>query len=186
MIDTCQANTLYSRFYSPNLIASGSSEKGENSFSHQTDGDLGVAVIDRYTYYSLEVLERVQQGGNDTLMDLFSSYSKSLMGSTPGFRYDLFKRPVEEVLITDFFGAVQPVEITKKSFLLNEKFSVFKDQQQLRKKQHRQSQGVGHNNRDIPQLLTRQGDLQPMLLTSVALQLAIIAVICIVIISKNK
>lgn len=85
MIDTCQANTLYSRFYSPNLIASGSSEKGENSFSvslffwldfvkiqHQTDGDLGVAVIDRYTYYSLEVLERVQQGGNDTLMDLVS------------------------------------------------------------------------------------------------------------------
>lgn len=33
MIDTCQANTLYSKLYSPNIVATGSSGKGENSFS---------------------------------------------------------------------------------------------------------------------------------------------------------
>ena len=33
MVDTCQANTLYSRFYSPNIIATGSSSKDENSYS---------------------------------------------------------------------------------------------------------------------------------------------------------
>lgn len=33
MIDTCQANSMYSQFYSPNIIASGSSEIGENSLS---------------------------------------------------------------------------------------------------------------------------------------------------------
>lgn len=33
MIDTCQANTLYSKFYSPNILATGSSEKDENSYS---------------------------------------------------------------------------------------------------------------------------------------------------------
>ena len=33
MIDTCQANTLYSKFYSPGIIATGSSAKDENSFS---------------------------------------------------------------------------------------------------------------------------------------------------------
>lgn len=33
MIDTCQANTMYSRINSPNIIASGCSEKGENSYS---------------------------------------------------------------------------------------------------------------------------------------------------------
>lgn len=33
MIDTCQANTMYSKFYSPNILATGSSELGESSYS---------------------------------------------------------------------------------------------------------------------------------------------------------
>lgn len=33
VIDTCQANTMYSKFYSPNLISTGSSGLGESSYS---------------------------------------------------------------------------------------------------------------------------------------------------------
>lgn len=33
MIDTCQATTMYSKIYSPNVIATGSSQKDENSYS---------------------------------------------------------------------------------------------------------------------------------------------------------
>lgn len=33
MIDTCQANTMFSKFYSPNILATGSSEMSENSYS---------------------------------------------------------------------------------------------------------------------------------------------------------
>jgi GPI-anchor transamidase subunit K len=33
MIDTCQANTMYRRFYSPNILGIGSSNLGENSYS---------------------------------------------------------------------------------------------------------------------------------------------------------
>lgn len=33
MIDTCQANSMYSQFYSPNILATGSSEIEENSYS---------------------------------------------------------------------------------------------------------------------------------------------------------
>lgn len=33
MIDTCQANTMFSKFYSPNILATGSSEIHENSYS---------------------------------------------------------------------------------------------------------------------------------------------------------
>ena len=33
MIDTCQANTMYSKFYSPNILATGSSELDEKSYS---------------------------------------------------------------------------------------------------------------------------------------------------------
>lgn len=33
MIDTCQANTMYSKIMSPNILATGSSELGESSYS---------------------------------------------------------------------------------------------------------------------------------------------------------
>lgn len=33
MVDTCQANTMYTKFYSPNILATGSSELRENSYS---------------------------------------------------------------------------------------------------------------------------------------------------------
>ena len=33
MIDTCQANTMYTKFYSPNMLATGASVLGKNSYS---------------------------------------------------------------------------------------------------------------------------------------------------------
>lgn len=33
VIDTCQANSMYSKFYSQNIISTGSSMVGENSYS---------------------------------------------------------------------------------------------------------------------------------------------------------
>lgn len=38
MADTCQANTLYSKFYSPGILATASSGKGENSYSVRKTG----------------------------------------------------------------------------------------------------------------------------------------------------
>ncbi|TKA74113.1 hypothetical protein B0A55_07086 [Friedmanniomyces simplex] len=57
MIDTCQANTMYMEFYSPGIVATGSSEKDQSSYSHHADQDVGVAVIDRWTYFNLDFLE---------------------------------------------------------------------------------------------------------------------------------
>ncbi|KAI9488557.1 peptidase C13 family-domain-containing protein [Zychaea mexicana] len=70
MIDTCQANTMYSKIYSPNILATGSSRLGESSYSHHTDHDLGVAVIDGYTYYNLEFLEKIDMTSDKTLKNL--------------------------------------------------------------------------------------------------------------------
>lgn len=114
MIDTCQANTLYSKFYSPNIIATGSSEIDQSSYSHHADNDVGVAVIDRWTYYNLEFLEGVQVGGKQTLGDLFGSYDEAKIHSKPGVRWDLFPGGEErgrERLVMDFFGNVQDVEV---------------------------------------------------------------------------
>jgi len=116
MIDTCQANTMYSKFYSPNIIATGSSEIDQSSYSHHADSDVGVAVIDRYTYYNLDFLETQVREPSSKLMlgDLFDSYDEAKIHSHPGIRYDLFpggERAARERLVMDFFGNVQNVEI---------------------------------------------------------------------------
>lgn len=116
MIDTCQANTMYSKLYSPNIIATGSSELGQSSYSHHADNDVGVAVIDRYTYYNLEFLESEVKdlSSKKTIGDLFDSYSYEKIHSHAGVRYDLFRGGADVArsrLLTDFFGNVQNVEI---------------------------------------------------------------------------
>ncbi|SDA03713.1 BZ3500_MvSof-1268-A1-R1_Chr11-1g03153 [Microbotryum saponariae] len=143
MVDTCQANTLYTKFYSPNIIATGSSAKGENSYSHHADNDIGVAVTDRYTHHVLNYLEGINKTSNATLQDLVSSppppppprrhlprtaetdstpplplptkfdtFSFEKFESNAGIRTDLYPRPVDQVLLTDFFGGVAQVEIS--------------------------------------------------------------------------
>ncbi|AEO66570.1 uncharacterized protein THITE_2170323 [Thermothielavioides terrestris NRRL 8126] len=116
MIDTCQANTMYSKLYSPNIIATGSSELDQSSYSHHADNDIGVAVIDRYTYYNLEFLETEVRdtSSKKTLGDLFDSYTFEKIHSHAGVRYDLFRGGAEAArkrLVTDFFGNVQNVEV---------------------------------------------------------------------------
>lgn len=116
MIDTCQANTMYSRFYTPNIIATGSSEIDQSSYSHHADNDVGVAVIDRWTYYNLEFLETQVTSPTSklTLGNLFDSYDESKIHSKPGVRWDLFPGGAErgrERLVMDFFGNVQGVEV---------------------------------------------------------------------------
>lgn len=116
MIDTCQANTMYSKFYSPNILATGSSEIDQSSYSHHADQDVGVAVIDRYTYYNLEFLETQVRDPTSklTMGDLFDSYDEAKIHSHPGIRYDLFEggeQTARNRLVMDFFGNVQNVEV---------------------------------------------------------------------------
>ena len=116
MIDTCQANTLYKHFYSPNIIATGSSEIDQSSYSHHADNDVGVAVIDRWTYYVLDYLESQVTSPTSklTLGNLFDSYDESKIHSRPGVRWDLFpggEQIGRERLVMDFFGNVQGVEV---------------------------------------------------------------------------
>ncbi|KTW32456.1 GPI-anchor transamidase [Pneumocystis jirovecii RU7] len=114
MIDTCQANTMYSKFYSPNVLAIGSSELNESSYSHHSDHDIGVSVIDRFTYYTLDFLEKnVNITSKHTFKELFNSYDKNLIQSTPGIKTDLFRRNISDVKITDFLGNVRNTEINQ-------------------------------------------------------------------------
>lgn len=79
---------MYSKFYSPNILATGSSQLGENSYSvskhyyfvtrhsdlqhrqHENDHDIGVSVIDSYTHYVLQYLEQINKTSKATMADL--------------------------------------------------------------------------------------------------------------------
>ncbi|PHT49106.1 GPI-anchor transamidase [Capsicum baccatum] len=106
MVDTCQAATLFSQLQSPGVLAIGSSMKGENSYSHHLDADVGVSVIDRFTFYTLAFFERVNMYDNASLGSLFSSYNPNMLMSTAYYRTDLYPRRLEEVPVTNFFGSV--------------------------------------------------------------------------------
>ncbi|CAN4117602.1 unnamed protein product [Withania somnifera] len=106
MVDTCQAATLFSQLQSPGVLSIGSSMKGENSYSHHLDADVGVSVIDRFTFYTLAFFERVNMYANSSLGSLFSSYNPNTLMSTAYYRTDLYPRRLEEVPVTNFFGSV--------------------------------------------------------------------------------
>nr|XP_054769850.1 putative GPI-anchor transamidase isoform X2 [Lytechinus pictus] len=112
IVDTCQAVSLYKYFYSPNIIGIGSSQVGEDSLSHHHDSAIGVYIIDRYTYYVLEFLERMTPSSQKTLDEFFKVCPQRVCKSTPGVRADLFQRDPKKALVTDFFGSVRNVEVS--------------------------------------------------------------------------
>ncbi|KXJ19655.1 GPI-anchor transamidase [Exaiptasia diaphana] len=116
IVDSCQAYSMTLKMYSPNIVGVGSSLIGEDSLSHHDDPAIGVHVIDRYTYYLLQFLERIGPSSKSTLADLFDYTTPSLVMSTPGVRTDLFRRDMHKTLITDFFGSVHEIEISNVTF----------------------------------------------------------------------
>jgi len=118
IIDTCQAVSMYQEFYSPNILAIGSSQVGEDSLSHHVDPNIGVYIIDRFTYYALEFLERVAPNSKSTLAEFFKCCPKRLCISTVGVREDLYPKNPRKVKVTEFFGGVRNVEITRKTVKL--------------------------------------------------------------------
>ncbi|BEJ14774.1 hypothetical protein CspHIS471_0405410 [Cutaneotrichosporon sp. HIS471] len=115
MIDTCQANTMYSQFYSPNIIATGSSELGENSLSHDSDYDIGVAIIDSFTHFVLGYLEDMNKTSQLNLQQLFDAYDPAVIRSNAGVSTHLSSKSPRELLLTDFFGGVARVEVSSTS-----------------------------------------------------------------------
>jgi len=97
MIDTCQAASMYEKFYSPNILAVASSLVGEDSLSHHVDPAIGVYIIDRYTYYALEFLEKVQPNSKATMGEFLTVCPKRVCISTVGIRRDLYPKDPNSV-----------------------------------------------------------------------------------------
>ncbi|CAJ1405169.1 unnamed protein product [Effrenium voratum] len=103
--DTCQAATLQNQFYSPNILAFGSSGKKENSYSHHIDPELGVAVIDRFTFHALDKLERLLPSSPETVRSFTSWFNPVLLKAHPELRADLFQRDPAATLLTEFLAS---------------------------------------------------------------------------------
>ncbi|PNS14995.1 GPI-anchor transamidase [Sphaceloma murrayae] len=154
MIDTCQANTMYGAFYTPNIVATGSSALHQSSYSHHADQDVGVAVIDRWTYYNLEFLETLvtSTSSNVTIGELFDSYDPVKVHSDAGIRYDLFNGGEAEARkrrVVDFFGNVQGVEVDADK--PGETLADWKaDLEALKKLVERQQEALKDFQKDVP------------------------------------
>lgn len=88
-----------------------------------------MAVTDRYTHHVLTFLETITKSSKVTLQNLvraslvrmriilrqeqFDTFSFEVMHSTAGVRSDLFRRGLNETLLTDFFGGVSSVELVE-------------------------------------------------------------------------
>jgi phosphatidylinositol glycan class K len=111
IVDTCQAESLSQKLYSPNILGIGSSKVGEDSLSHHGDPTIGVYVIDRYTYYALEFLEKVEIDSDKSLGQFLGVCPKRVCISTVSVRKDLFRRDPNKVPLIDFFGNVPHVKL---------------------------------------------------------------------------
>lgn len=126
MVDTCQSQSMFQLFYSPNILAVGSSHVGEDSLSHHVDPAIGVYIIDRYTYYALEFLESVQPDSHHTMAQFLKVCPPRQCISHVAVRTDLFHRDLNKTPITDFFGSVRNVEISTETLTLGNETPVAK------------------------------------------------------------
>lgn len=116
MIDTCQAATLFDSIYSPNVISIGSSVKGESSYSHHSDPELGVSVIDRFTFHTLEFFESSDIYNRNSLLNLFRTYTpEKLLSHAQWYKHN-YKKDLSKVPVTDFFGSIKPISITENKY----------------------------------------------------------------------
>ncbi|KAL7069380.1 peptidase C13 family protein [Cryptosporidium serpentis] len=103
--DTCQAGTLHKRFYSKGVISLGCSGINENSYSHHFDRDIGVAVIDRFSYYSINLFRSI---GSKTFLSIpqFVQFlhSKELL-SQPELKYDISDLSIKDISIMEFISS---------------------------------------------------------------------------------
>ncbi len=63
---------------SPGVLSMASSIKGESSYSYLTDMDIGLSLIDRFTYASLDFFEGVDIHSNMTMDQLMRIYRQVL------------------------------------------------------------------------------------------------------------
>lgn len=108
LADTCQAFTLGNAIDTPGVYMIGSSLKGENSYAHHSDAELGLSVIERYTFQFIEFLKHMGTAEalptmslQQTMVDHFDYQQQR---AHVGAKRTKGTKPLSKVLLSDFFG----------------------------------------------------------------------------------
>jgi phosphatidylinositol glycan class K len=107
IVDTCQAGTLSNAMsieVTPNIMFIGSSLKDENSYAYQSDIDLGVAVLDRFTRATLEYFKRTTITVRTTLKDLTQIYTPKKLRAHLAVSNFFETKTLADLKLIDFFG----------------------------------------------------------------------------------
>lgn len=109
--DTCQAFTLGDKMDAPNVTVIGSSLRDESSYAHHSDADLGLSVIERYTYAFTEYVASNGMKGSlqQTMVD---PYSFEQQRAHVGASDKLATRKLNQVPLEDFFNNVAATRAT--------------------------------------------------------------------------
>lgn len=112
--DTCQAFTLGDRFdIVPNVTMIGSSQRDQSSYAHHADPEIGMSVIERYTY---AVDRWVKQNLGDDWdkwyktpinASLVEPYPYQQQGAQVGIREDTASHNADQASIGDFFVNIE-------------------------------------------------------------------------------
>mmetsp|Transcript_16620 Transcript_16620/g.27547 ORF Transcript_16620/g.27547 Transcript_16620/m.27547 type:complete len:341 (-) Transcript_16620:94-1116(-) len=108
LADTCQAFTLGNAIDTvPGVYMLGSSLKGENSYAHHSDSDLGLSVIERYTFQFIEFLKHVGANAMRTVsiqQAMVDHFDYQQQRAHVGVKRTEGTKPLSQVLLSDFFG----------------------------------------------------------------------------------
>eukprot|EP01060_Flectonema_neradi_P011621 TRINITY_DN1866_c0_g1_i1.p1 TRINITY_DN1866_c0_g1~~TRINITY_DN1866_c0_g1_i1.p1 ORF type:complete len:370 (+),score=64.40 TRINITY_DN1866_c0_g1_i1:825-1934(+) len=110
IVETCQAGTLIESLTAPSVVAIGSSLGGENSYSHHNDREIGLHVVDRFTYYTLEKLTERNSSSQLSLHSFFNHFDPALLHSHP-FWVSTHVESLKRLRVMDFFASRTTLEI---------------------------------------------------------------------------
>ena len=111
MVDSCQANTMFSSLTLPGILAAASSKLGEDSLSHHFDSSLGLHLMDKWTYFMLLYLENILPLSNVSIISLLNSFDAKLIQSTPSYKNIQLSKDLHLIPLGDFFGSVRSVHL---------------------------------------------------------------------------
>lgn len=110
IVDTCQAESMIRAPYSNGFVGFASSRVGEDSLSHHVDQELGVYMVDRFTFHLLEFLENVAPNSDKKLLEMKKVCPTHQCISTPVHRFSkLNSERKKTAKVTDFFGSVRKI-----------------------------------------------------------------------------
>jgi phosphatidylinositol glycan class K len=107
LADTCQAFTLGNGIETPGVYMLGSSLKGENSYAHHSDSELGLSVIERYTYQFIEYMKKAgatAMKGLSVQQAMVNHFDYKQQRAHVGVKRTSGTKPLSQVLMSDFFS----------------------------------------------------------------------------------